>query len=208
MGPADMPPGGARTGRWSLPSRRTSARILLTAALLGLICWYFGLDAWHSVLLGCAIVVAALAINFAASAADATVHIGWRPRERLGNDGSRKDVSSLSWSLRGGWGLVGPTAELRVRHIARHRLALEGLDLRNPAHRDAIERRIGTRLYRVLKPGSTRRLRTRTLVRCMDALDNLNTTYYPPPTSRRSPPPPRRRPQATRTVPTSPREDP
>ena len=42
-----------------LPKRRQAIRIAGAAALVALICWYFGVDALHSLLLGAAITVIA-----------------------------------------------------------------------------------------------------------------------------------------------------
>ena len=35
--------------------RRATIRILLTALLIAAICWYFGADVWHSILIGSAL---------------------------------------------------------------------------------------------------------------------------------------------------------
>ncbi|HTU86256.1 MAG TPA: hypothetical protein VMF57_11830 [Solirubrobacteraceae bacterium] len=153
-----------------LPDRRETIRVLGAAGLIAAICWYFGVDVWHAILLGTAITIAGLA-TIAGTAYPEVRDLSWRSRERTGNKGSRTDVASLSWSLRSGWGLVGRTAEWRLQEIARRRLALEGLDLNNPDHGPAIERRIGRPAYKVLTRSHKRRLRRRTLVRCLDALD-------------------------------------
>ncbi len=166
-----------------LPSRRELTTVLCAALAIAVVCWYFGADVWHSLLLGCAITVAALACLAATSAPEVS-SLDWRAGKRASSDGSRSDVVSLSASLRGGWGLVGLTAERQVRHIARRRLALEGLDLASPEHQAAIERRIGSSAYRILTRRSPRRLRMRTLIACLDALDALNHAYYPVPQPR------------------------
>lgn len=187
-------------GRLRPPNRRAAVQVLCVAAPVAALCWYFGVDVWHSILLGCAITVAVLACGAATSAPDIS-DVGWRAGRKASRDGSRNDVASLSSSLRAGWGLVGLTAERQARQIARRRLALEGLDLADPAHRPAIERRIGGSAYRVLTRQSHRRLRMRTLLSCLDALDTLDPAYYPVPL-RRS-----RVAGARRTPSTSPRED-
>ena len=169
-----------------LPGRRATIEILGAAFLIAAICWYFGVDAWHAILLGCAITVTALAVLVGSSAPDA-LELSWRPGKRARREGSRSDVANLSGSLRSGWGYVGLTAERKLQQIARRRLALEGLDLGNADHRSAIEQRIGAASYRVLVRPHGRLPRLRGLVSCLDALDAIDSTHYPAP-----PPRPRR----------------
>jgi hypothetical protein len=166
-----------------LPSRRKTIEILGAGFLIALLCWYFGVDAWHAILLGCAITVTALALLVASSAPDA-LDLSWRPGKRASREGSRSDIASLSSSLRSGWGFVGLTAELRLQQIARRRLALEGLDLKNAEHRSAIEQHIGTPAYRVLVRPGGRLPRLRALLSCLDALDAIDPTNYPAPQPR------------------------
>jgi hypothetical protein len=167
-----------------LPNRRETIRVLGIAVLLAAICWYLGANVWHSILLGCAITVAWLA-GMAGTAYPEIRDLGWRHGDRAANKGSRSDVANLSWSLRNSWGSVGRAAEWRLRQIARHRLALEGLDLGNPDDGPAIERRLGRPVYRVLvRTIQKRRLRRRALLYCLDALDALNPSYYPAPQPR------------------------
>jgi hypothetical protein len=160
-----------------LPTRRATIRTLSAGVSIAAICWYFGVDVWHAILLGCAMTVTALAAAAGTSAPDAR-DLSWHPGKRARNDGSRNDVASLSSSLHVGWGLVGLTAERRLHEIARRRLALDGLDLQNADHRLAIERRIGGRAYRILVRGQGR-LRLRTLMYCLDTLDAIDSNHYP-----------------------------
>jgi hypothetical protein len=166
-----------------MPTRREALRTLGAGLLVAAICWYFGVDVWHALLLGCAITVTALACLAAGSAPDAR-DLSWRPGKRAGKEGSRNDVAGLSSSLRAGWGFVGLTAERRLREIARRRLALEGLDLRNPDDRLAIERRIGRPAYRILIQRQGRRPTLRTLTYCLDMLDAIDSNHYPVPQPR------------------------
>jgi hypothetical protein len=161
-----------------LPSRRQTKQILSAGFLIALICWYFGVDAWHSILLGCAITVTALAVLVGSSAPDAP-DVSWRAGKRSNREGSRRDVANLSASLRAGWGFVGSTADGRLDQVARRRLALEGLDLHNPDHQLAIERRIGARAYRALRGRQGRVPSLRALLACLDALDAIDSNHYP-----------------------------
>lgn len=151
-----------------------------TAILAAAICWYFGVNVWHSILLGCAATVVSFAVRKGASAEEFR-DLSWRHRRRS-RSGSRSEVATLAHSLRSGWQPVGLTAERRLHQIARRRLALEGLDLLNAEHRNAIEGRIGARAYRILVHRSGRRPRLRSLVHCLDMLDALDSDHYKPPT--------------------------
>jgi hypothetical protein len=93
-----------------LPSRRETFGILGAGILTAAICWYFGDDVWHAILLGCAVTVTALALLVGSSAPDA-LDLDWRSGRRARREGSRSDVANLSASLRSGWGYVGLTAE-------------------------------------------------------------------------------------------------
>ncbi len=159
------------------PRRRETFIATGLAVAAAAICWYFGVDVWHSILLGCAITVLILAVAVASSAPIPEDRTPDHVRKRA--DGSRSDVAILSGSLRVGWGTVGLTAERRLHKIAVRRLALEGLYLDNPEHRDLIERRIGTRVYRTLTRTNRRGMRRKTLVHCLAVLDALNPNYYP-----------------------------
>lgn len=160
-----------------MPSRR-AWRPVASALLIALVCWYFGVDVWHALLLGAAVTVIVLAAGAASSASDAALP-SWRPSERRGAGGSRGDVEAMAWSLRGSWGRIGLTAERELRRVARRRLALEGLDLANPAHRGEIQALVGEQVYRVLTRERWGRVSLRTLERTLDALDRVNSNYYP-----------------------------
>ncbi len=156
-----------------LPDRRATRKILGAGFLSAVICWYFGVDVWHAILLGCAITVIVLAVLVGFSVRDAR-GLGWRPGRGARKEGSRREIADLSASLHGGWGFIGLTAQERLRQIARRRLALEGLDLNNAEHRPAIEDRIGSGAYRPLVSSQGRVPRLRTLLNCLDALDSIH----------------------------------
>ena len=165
------------------PSRRATGEIFGAGFLIAVICWYFGVDVWHAILLGSAITVTALAL-LVGSWAQGIGDLSWRHGDRRHREGSRSDIANLSSSLRSGWGFVGRTAERQLQQIARRRLALEGLDLKNAEHRQAIERRIGAEACRALMSSQGRVPRLRVLLRCLDALDAIDPTHYPAPQPR------------------------
>jgi hypothetical protein len=166
--------GLTRLGR--RPERRSAAVAVFTALVLSAICWYFGADAWHSLLIGSAIT--AIAVTLWVAAAVEVNDTSWR-EARQGPAGSRHDVTNLSGSLRGDFGGVGHAAEWRLKQIARQRLTLCHLDLASPADRSEIEQLIGRRAYRLLVRSGPRRMRLRSLLHCLDALDRLDEARNP-----------------------------
>jgi hypothetical protein len=162
---------GALTRLGRRPERRSAAAAVFTALVLSAICWYFGADAWHSLLLGTA--TTAIAVTLWVAGGAEVTDTNWR-EVRHGPTGSRHDVMNLSGSLRAGFGGVGQGAEWRLKQIARQRLTLCDLDLGNPTDRPEIEQLIGRRAYRTLLSNGRRRMRLRSLVHCLDALDGLD----------------------------------
>jgi hypothetical protein len=163
-----------------LPSRRQLRMTLGAGAALALICWYFGVDVWHSILLGCALIVIGFACLVGSNSADAH-ELNWHPGRRSSREGSRNEIANLSRGLRSGWGFIGLTADRRLHVIASRRLALEGLDLSNPQDQLAIEQLIGPQAYRILRSNSGRLPTLRALLHCLDMLDATDSTHYPQP---------------------------
>lgn len=162
-----------------LPARlfnRYLAGELAAAVLLSAICWYFGASVLHAILLGCGIALVAVAVVVAT---DAEVHdSSWRGKDRVRARGSRSDVSSLSLRIRGSRGRVDYAVQRRVRELARHRLAIYGLDLQNADHRAQIEQLIGVPAYDFLLRTHKNAPPLRALLACLDALDGLDPNHY------------------------------
>jgi hypothetical protein len=155
-----------------LPGRRATTGVLVVALLVAAICWYLGANVWHSILLGVALTTLGLIGTVNADLNDT----GWRGGGRSSRHGARREVDELSWSLRGSYGRVSGRAAMRVQQLARHRLALLSLDLRDPADRPRIEQLIGRRAYTVVAPGKRRPPLLRSLLHCLDVLDALDPT--------------------------------
>jgi hypothetical protein len=158
-----------------LPGRPTMVRILSVALLVAVIAWYFGADAWHSVLLGVGLTTLGL-IFFLDTAGSELSDADWRGHGIGNREGARSDVTELSWSLRGSYGRVDNRAVWRIRGVARQRLLQYQLDLFNPADRRNIEQLIGRRAYVVLVRDARRPPWLRSFIHCLDALDALETT--------------------------------
>lgn len=152
------------------PALRTTVRVTIVALLLAAICWYFGADVWYSILFGT--VLTAVGVILLRGLGPDAGTVSWRA---AGNNqqGARRDVDQLSWSMRGSYGRVDGVAVWRVQRLAAQRLALLQLDLQDPADRPRIEPLIGRRAYLLLVRGVRRPVSLRALLQCLDALDAL-----------------------------------
>lgn len=156
--------------RW--PDPRETVYIVICAVGLSAVWWFFGAGVWYALLLGCAATVLVMAALVGASSE--VREIRWRGADSARNRGSRNDVANLSVALRGSWGRVDRSVQLRVRAIARLRLGLLGLDLQNGDHGAEIERLLGPSVYAFLTDSGFGRQSRRTLLRCLDVLDALD----------------------------------
>jgi hypothetical protein len=173
---AEPSPAGDALGDW----RRHRLRVVplvAGAALAGAACWVAGLDAWHAGTIGLALAAAGLCWIATPRHRD----VAWPGTAGAQEEGARWDVARLSWSLRPKRGRV-PHAGLRpVQDIARHRLALRGLDLGDPRDRRAVERLLGESVYATLALPATRPPHVRAVQHCLDALDRLEPSPQNPP---------------------------
>ncbi len=163
---------GSLAGLLRPPERRATIRVLIVALLTAAICWYFGTDVWHAIVLGC--VITTLGVIGRVGAALEVGGTTWRDDGASNRRGSRNEIAELAWSLRGGFGRVGHRSMWRVQQLARRRLALHHLDLLNPADRLQIEQLLGRRVYSVLAHSDRRPPPLRSVLRCLDALDALD----------------------------------
>jgi hypothetical protein len=168
------------------PERRATIGVMGFAPLVAAICWYFGVDAWHSILIGIALTTVGLSSLVGSAGLDRS-KTDWRGDAKASRDGARSDIAQLSSSLRGSYGRIGGGAVWRVQRLARHSLALHELDLLDPEDRRAIEQLVGRSAYAILVRGERRPPLLRSLLRCLDELDKLNPARptAPPLRSRR-----------------------
>jgi hypothetical protein len=160
--------------------RRDARRVLIVALLSGATCFYFGANPWYSVLVTMVIAAVGVLGSVALAGLEAD-DITWSDDDDVVDlGGGRNDVLTLSWLVRGSYGLVDRGAIRRVQALARRRLARHGLDLLDPSNRHQVEQLIGSRAYSVIVPGNRRR-RLRSLLHCLDVLDSLDPTNHPVP---------------------------
>jgi hypothetical protein len=144
--------------------------IVVTALVVGAICWFFGLDVMSSLVIALVIVAAGVAWR---ALPESGPTMDWPVAPAPGRDGNRRETSQLSWSLRTGFGAVDDRIVARIRRIAVNRLALRQLDLDNPGHRSSIERLIGEDVYELVSSERTRPVRLVAINHALDILDAL-----------------------------------
>jgi hypothetical protein len=156
------------------PRRRQVAVLLLGTAFAAALCWFAGMDAWHAGTVGLVLAAAGLCAIAVPDHRDAA----WPEVAGPDGEGARWDVARLSWSLRPKRGRIPQAGLVRVQELARHRLALRGLDLADPDDRAAIERLIGTAAYATVALPAARPPRVRAVVHCLDMLDRLDPSLH------------------------------
>lgn len=167
-----------------LPDRVATIRVIVAAVALSALCWYFGAGVWEAVMLGC--LVTLVAVTVLVGTAPEIRETRWSGSDRGINRGSRSEVSTLSFRLRGGWGRIDLSVQRQARDIARRRLAFYGLDLHNVDHRARIEQLIGPASYGFLVRERRGAPSMRALLACLDALDAIDPMHYAPPEPRQA----------------------
>jgi hypothetical protein len=157
-------------------------RVVIVVPLVAAICWYFGADVWHSILIASALTTVGV-IVFGDTVNLELISTDWQRGNRPSRHGARTDIAELSWWLRGRHGRVNDRALTRIQQVARHRLALYQLDLRNPADHPKIEQLIGRRTCAILVQGDRRPPSLRVFIRCLDALEALDARRLSEPPS-------------------------
>lgn len=152
------------------PRRGRFILVLIGAVLVGAVCWYIGMDTWHAVAAG----VAVAAVGLCWIAVPDHDNPRWPSDTETSNQGARRDIVQLSWALRPRYGRIRQTALGRAQKLARYRLGLHHLDLRNPDDRAAIERLIGRASYATLHATEGRMPTLAAVTRCLDRLDGLD----------------------------------
>jgi hypothetical protein len=149
------------------------------AAALGVVCWFFGLDAVASAVISLAVVaIGATWMSFP----DRRPSVQWPPGPALSLDGARRETAQLSWALSTRTGMAGETVVsetvvARIRTIAIARLLARQLDLENPQHRAAIIALIGRATFEVVSHERSRPATLSAVLRSLDALDALDTRH-------------------------------
>ena len=153
--------------------RWLTIRVLLAGLLVAGVCWYFGADVSHTILIGSAITTLGL-IFLNANDIPEVGNTDWQTDSGTNLQGARRDIARLSQSLRGTHRRVGWEAVKQVQQVARHRLMLYQLDLLNPADRAGIEQLIGHHAYAILVRGERRPPFLRSFIHCLNAVDALD----------------------------------
>ncbi|ARC58067.1 hypothetical protein AS850_13370 [Frondihabitans sp. 762G35] len=173
------------------PLRRLSVLVLVAAAVVGFLCWFFGLDVLPSVLVAAAVA----AVGFTWVAVQEAPPLDWPQPEARRTPGARRDIETLGWSMRSRGG-VADKSLARAREAARHRLwFLYGLDLFSPDDRSAVESVLAPSVVKILTAPRQGTLDLASFTRILSALEGLGS---------RSAPEPRRTPQTLAASPEAP----
>jgi hypothetical protein len=173
------------------PLRRLSVLVVVAAAVVGFVCWFFGLDIAPSAL----VAVAVAAVGFTWVAVQEVPPLDWPQPEARRTPGARRDIETLGWSMRSRGG-VADKSLARAREAARHRLwFLYGLDLFSPDDRATVESVLAPSVVKILTAPRPGPLDLASFTRILGALEALGS---------RSAPEPRRSPQTTAATPGAP----
>jgi hypothetical protein len=98
----------------------------------------------------------------------------WPAAEEARRGGGRREVTSLSWMLTSRHGGTDRAAVLRLREIARRRLAQRGIDLDSPADRGRAVDALGADVLTILISDGSSSPSHRQLVQCIESLERLD----------------------------------
>ncbi|HWD61816.1 MAG TPA: hypothetical protein VG369_04915 [Humibacter sp.] len=163
MTEVDPPDHGRLTGG------RIAASIIvgvLAAALL----WFFGVDTWFSVAVGCLII----AVGLAWAAYSGPSAVKWPQEKPSPLPGTRSDVTRLAWAFQGRRGSVREPGFRAVRELGVRRLARHGLDVDTQEDRAAVVALIGEQAYAALHPVRGILPSFGALTHCVDALEAID----------------------------------
>ena len=159
------------------PRRGRFIGVIVVTVLAAGVCWYIGMDVWHSATVG----IGSAAVGLAWVALPDHRNADWPDDHALTitSTGGGPELRRLSALLLPRYGRVRRESLARVRDLARHRLSLRQLDLDDPSHRLGIEQLIGSVAYVTLCQPRRRPL-LRSVVHCLDALDRLDPSRSSP----------------------------
>lgn len=170
MSAAPVVPRGRIGRRGPIAGRRLAARLGAAAVALPAGAWAIGVN-WILSLLIAGVGAAAVAIlELPALAQEPT----WPVPEEHRRGGGRRELTNLSWMFTSRHGGIDPAALLRLRAIARRRLALRGIDLDAPADRERAIAALGQQGHAILLTEDAAALSHRQITVCIEALERLD----------------------------------
>lgn len=179
---------GQRDGRSGVgffrpPVRRLTVTVIVGAVVIGAVVWYFGLAIPQAAL----VAVAFAGVGTTWIAVQEGDRIDWPQRVHRRTPGARRDIETLSWSMKTRGGVAGQSLA-RVREATRRRLMfVYGLDLYAPGDRAAVETHLAPGVVRILLSPKQGNLDLATFTRCLSALERLGTDASPDTSSDTSP---------------------
>lgn len=129
---------------------------LLAGLVVGLVCWFSGMDLPHAVGVGAVVGAGGSCLAMLRERPSVT----WPDDPVAPREGARRDVAQLGWAVQTRSGTVTPEAVRHLRSVAAQTLALHGIDLDDPADRPAVERMLGADVVAIVRRGSAAAPRT------------------------------------------------
>ncbi len=152
--------------------RRTVIWTFVLAVVTAGLSWAVGVSWAQSLLLFTAVTTVGAAV-FALDQLDDDSQLP--PLDPTGrSEGTRREVSRLSWALAGADNRVGDRPYRRVRAIAAHRLAMRGIDPSDPAGEEAARALLGPMGFDQLVAETTSPPTQRTFAACITLLERLD----------------------------------
>lgn len=151
-----------------LPSL-TLARLGVAGVAVPVAAFAIGVNWLQSLLIAGALIAAVAAVELYLLAEEPY----WPQLDEARRAGGRREVTSLSWMLTPRRHGTDRQAVVRLREIARRRLALHGIDLENPEDRARAVEALGPLAVGVLTDNTDDGPSHRALVRCIESLERL-----------------------------------
>jgi hypothetical protein len=158
------------------PSREVAATVAV-AALAGLGAWAVGVAGVQSAVV--AAVVATVGAGHSLLSRSEPAQGSLRRRHQAARQGTRHEVTRLSWTLTGRQGVVATRTVQRLRVLAERRLAHLGVDVADPRHAGAASALLGEGAYSVLIADPSQPVGYRAFVRCVAAVERLDDPPAP-----------------------------
>jgi hypothetical protein len=134
--------------------RRVVGYTVVMALVMAGLSWAIGVTVIQSLLLATGVTMVGAIVGSSIALDD---EIGLPPLDETGrNEGTRREVSRLSWVMAGQDNRVGDVPYRRLRAIAVNRLGLRGIDVAEEAGQQAARELLGQQGYAMLVEEATR----------------------------------------------------
>lgn len=145
--------------------------VIVLAVILPVITYVIGVSVLQSLLIAAAVVTIGGFLALLPVGEDFT----WERRDDRAADGARREISRLSWTLGGHENRVGEAPVRRLRELALRRLAWRGITLTDQDGVAAAEKLLGAPVVAVITTELGPPPRYDLFIRCVAAVEKLET---------------------------------